>query len=278
MMICGACERALPEGAYCGEQRGLRQNIRRCNECVGNQLVLMKRGRARPEEDECPICSLLLPLDPDQSSFRICCMKLVCNGCELAARKRGMRNCPFCRTPTPDSSQVVALHQKRVDAGDPVAMWELGNGYLYGQDGLKKNVTRAVELYERAAELGEKKAQYRLGCMYDKGKGVEKDTAKAIRYYEAAAMSGDVLARFNLGCVESNAGGNYDLVLEHFLIAAKMGHEQSVNNVKVMFMKGLATKDDYSEALRGYQGAIGEMRSPDRDEALALGFDKIISM
>ena len=114
--------------------------------------------------------------------------------------------------------------------------------------------------------------------MYDKGKGVEKDTAKAIRYYEAAAMSGDVLARFNLGCVESNAGGNYDLVLEHFLIAAKMGHEQSVNNVKVMFMKGLATKENYAEALRGYQGAIGEMRSPDRDEALALGFDKIISM
>ena len=45
MKICGACERELPEDAYSGEQRGLRQSIRRCVECVaaGNELVLMKK-------------------------------------------------------------------------------------------------------------------------------------------------------------------------------------------------------------------------------------------
>ena len=65
MMICGACERTLPEGAYSGEQRERRQSTRRCEACVagGNQLVLMKKGRKRSEEDECPICNLLLPLE-----------------------------------------------------------------------------------------------------------------------------------------------------------------------------------------------------------------------
>ena len=54
------------------------------------------------------------------------------------------------------------------------------------------------------------------------------------------------------------------------MIAAKMGHEKSLNEVKEMFMDGDATKADYAEALRGYQSAAEEMRSPGRQEALAM--------
>ena len=36
-----------------------------------------------------------------------------------------------------------------------------------------------------------------------------------------------------------------------------------------MFIGSLATKADYAVALRGYQSAVEEMRSPDREEALA---------
>ena len=83
MTICGACERDLPDDSYSGEQRGLRQSIRRCEECVaaGNQLVLMKKGRTRSEEDDCPLCNLPLPVDGRSHTFRMCCIKLVCNGC-----------------------------------------------------------------------------------------------------------------------------------------------------------------------------------------------------
>jgi len=50
-----------------------------------------------------------------------------------------------------------------------------------------------------------------------------------------------------------------------------LGHEVSLNNVKTSFMNGLATKADYAAALRGYQNAVDEMKSPDRVEAKALG-------
>lgn len=72
-MICGACERELPDDSYSVEQRALRQSVRRCEGCVsaGNQLVLMKKGRTRSEgDDDCAICQLPLPLDVTQSSFR----------------------------------------------------------------------------------------------------------------------------------------------------------------------------------------------------------------
>ena len=271
MKICGACERELPDDSYSEEQRRLRQSIRRCQECVaaGNQLVLMKKGRTRAEEEECPICNLLLPLDAGQSMIKVCCMKVVCNGCLLAAQKRGMNDCPFCRTPRPtEDSQKLAMIQKRVDAGDPLSICHLATKYRLGELGLEKDMTRAVELYERAAELGDKRAHYNLGVLYDEEAGVERDIATAFRHYEAAAMCGHVDARYNLGWEEKNAG-NYDLALQHFLIGANRGDQDALDYVKKMFKHGLATKADYLEALRGYQSAVEETRSPNRDDALA---------
>ncbi|EJK48439.1 hypothetical protein THAOC_32760 [Thalassiosira oceanica] len=245
-LVCGACERDLPEGSYSVEQRGLRQSSRRCDGCVasGNQLVLIKKGRTRLEADDCPICQLPLPLDMKNTSFRPCCLKEVCHGCVLATRKRGMLDCPFCRTPASEKEQALAMVRKRVHAGDPLAIYFLGNQYHFGQCGLEKDETRAVELYERAAELGDKEAHYNLGCL------------------------------FNLGCEECDAG-NYDLALQHWMISAMSGHEDSLSNVKTLFMSGLATKADYAGALRGYQKAMDEMSSPDRDEANALGSEMI---
>ena len=272
MLICGACVRELPEGAYSEEQRGRRQSSRRCEECVGagNQLVLMKKGRNRSEEDDCPLCQLPLPLERKQSTIKVCCMKLVCKGCILAAEKRGMDECPFCRSPWPEEeSQILAMIQKRVAAGDPVAMRHLGDKYAVGHNGLEKDVTKAIELYERAAELGLKEAHFKLGHLYGKGEDVEKDMARAIRHFEAAAVMGNVLSRCNLGVFEYNAG-NYDLALQHWMIAAKLGYQDCLDNIKIMFMNGHATKADYAEALRGHQSALEEMRSPDREEALAL--------
>ncbi|EJK64443.1 hypothetical protein THAOC_14822 [Thalassiosira oceanica] len=188
---------------------------------------------------------------------------------QVQARKRGMNDCPFCRAPRPKKSQIVSMVEKRVDAGDPVAMWHLGNHYSYGLHGLEKDVTRAIELYERAAVLGSKHAQMNLGCLYHVGADVEQDTAKALRHLEAAAVKGDILARFTIGTIEANAG-NYDIALQHWMISAKMGHQGSLNNIKNMFVNGHATKADYAEALRGYHSAAEEMRSPDREEALAL--------
>ena len=272
MKACGACERELPEESYSEEQRARRRSIRRCVECVtaGNQLVLMKKGRTRSEDDDCPICQLPLPLVWEQSMLKLCCMKSVCNGCILAARKHGMRNCPFCR-------QTLDMTQKRIDAGDPVAMLHVGDEYLYGNNGLEKDVARAIELYERAAELGMKEANYKIGCLYVEGKDVEKDTAKAIRHYEASAMCGHAIARHNLGCEEYDAG-NFDIGMQHWKIAAQLGLADSLKVVKISFMNGDTTKADYAAALRGYQNANDEMSSTDRDEAKSLGRDKIIEM
>ena len=51
-----------------------------------------------------------------------------------------------------------------------------------------------------------------------------------------------------------------------------MGDEDSPGAIKDMFMAGAATKEQYAQALKGYQDAVEEMKSNDRDEAKRLGY------
>ena len=60
--------------------------------------------------------------------------------------------------------------------------------------------------------------------------------------------------------------------MRHMLISAKMGQKHSVETIKDAFMAGAATKEQYTEARRGYQDGIEEVKSHDRDEAKRLGY------
>ena len=64
--------------------------------------------------------------------------------------------------------------------------------------------------------------------------------------------------------------GNHQLAIRHWMISTKMGCEKSLYKIKDMFMKGLATKAQYAGALRGYQDAVEETKSPHREVARAL--------
>ena len=55
--------------------------------------------------------------------------------------------------------------------------------------------------------------------------------------------------------------------MQHWMISAKLGFEESLNGIKDMFTKGQATKAQYAEALVGYRDAVEEMMSPQREEA-----------
>ena len=58
--------------------------------------------------------------------------------------------------------------------------------------------------------------------------------------------------------------------MRHYLVSAKMGYAFSVESIKKMFMRGAATKEQYAQALKGYQAAVEEMKSLDRDEARGM--------
>ncbi|EJK71594.1 hypothetical protein THAOC_06945 [Thalassiosira oceanica] len=190
--------------------------------------------------------------------------------------QRGMwETCPFCRTSFPDSdAAALALVQKRVDAKDPKATTEhLAWAYYNGGYGLQKDIPRAIELWTEAARLGDLDAHCILGIMYCNGEGVRQDVARCIRHWQQAAIQGHPESRLMLGAHEYDIR-NYGLAVRHWMIAAKLGCENSLNSIKDMFMEGHATKAQYAEALRGYQNALEETRSHLREEAKTILLNK----
>ncbi|EJK49740.1 hypothetical protein THAOC_31350 [Thalassiosira oceanica] len=118
-------------------------------------------------------------------------------------------------------------------------------------------------------ELGSIDALYHLGNAHERGKGIKEDGEKGAEFYAKAAMQGHAGSRYNLGCYEG-VKGNHDRAARHHLITAKMGYEASVQIIKKVFVRGDATKEQYAEALRGYQDSVEEMKSHDRDEVKAI--------
>ena len=63
----------------------------------------------------------------------------------------------------------------------------LGERYMEGEEGIAQDEAKAVELFQRAADLGNADAMVRLGECYDDGEGVEQDKSKAVEWYQRAA-------------------------------------------------------------------------------------------
>ncbi|EJK57846.1 hypothetical protein THAOC_22072 [Thalassiosira oceanica] len=271
---CAACRLVKYCGVDC--QRAHRKQHKKACKQRASELKdekLYSQGHERPERDFCPICTLPIPLPMgEHSMINVCCMQRICNGCNWAAQKRGMYDCAFCRAPiSKNDADTLAMIQARVAKKDPEAIENLGQKYFFGELGLEKDMRKAVELFTKAAELGSIQALFGLGDSYDVGNGVEQDKAKAYAFYEKAAMQGHVQGRHNLGHIEAEKG-NPDRAVRHWLISANMGEKASVENIKRAFTRGLATKAQYAEALKGYQDAVEEMKSHDRNEAKRLGY------
>ena len=179
-----------------------------------------------PPADDCPICFNRIPRLETGWRYYACCGKVICSGCSYAPVYDNQGNevdndkqneCPFCRVVAPKSEkEIVERLNKRVEAGDAEAIYTHGNYYKDGKRGFPQDYIKALELWHRAAELGNITAYSRIGYAYDNGQGVEIDFKKAYYYYELAAMGGCAVARHNLGIKEMKAF-NEVRALKHFL-------------------------------------------------------------
>ena len=120
----------------------------------------------------------------------------------------------------------------------------------------------------KAARLGDIKAIYQLALMYWKGTGVEENGKKGNYHAEEAAIAGHPTARYNLGHIEWN-NGSKERAVKHFVIAANLGYDKSVERLKQCYSRGSLSKEDFEAALRAHQAAVDAMKSPGRDAAAA---------
>uniref|UniRef100_A0A7S2P3K3 Uncharacterized protein n=1 Tax=Skeletonema marinoi TaxID=267567 RepID=A0A7S2P3K3_9STRA len=200
-----------------------------------------------------------------------CCSKHICIGCGYANSKREVEEnlepkCPYCREKVPTTKKQIKTHlMRRIKVNDPVALRQMGS--LCFHDG---DYSGAFEYWIKAAGLGEVGAHFELSCLYRDGQGVEKDRKKQMYHLEEAAIGGDPVARNNLGCVLGRSFWDADSMgraVKHFIIAANLGDDESIQQLKKCYKYGDVSKDDFAAALRAHQAAVDATKSPQREAA-----------
>ena len=256
---------------YCGVKCQKEHRPKHKKECKKRAAelrdeLLFKQTESTHEGD-CPICLIPIPLDAGKRSLTPCCSKFICNGCDYSyqtrqANERLESTCPFCRQPTPKSVvEAERVLMKRVRAKDPAALQQVGSQRNHDGD-----YEGAFEYFAKAATLGDAIAHYHLSWLYNEGKGVEKDKKKELYHMEEAAIGGFPEARYNLGAMEWN-NGRKERAIKHYIIAAKLGHDESLEKVKEAYQDGLVSKDDFASTLRAHKAAVDAMKSPSREAA-----------
>ena len=151
--------------------------------------------------EECPICMIPLPLDPNETGYMNCCGKLICSGCilshiEVVGRKK-MGLCVFCRVDdalvTTDKA-ILEQDMKLANTGNGEALRIVAGYYFHGKMGLQQDKAEGLKWIRRAVEAGSGKAAGMIGTYYYLGNGVEKDCDKALEYYQKATELGDSTA------------------------------------------------------------------------------------
>ena len=112
------------------------------------------------------------------------------------------------------------------------------------------NYEKAIRLFKDAANQGEANAQYNLGIMYSKGRGVTQDYQQAAKWYTLAAEQGVANAQYNLGVLfHQGLGVNQDLdqALYWYKESAKNNHPEAEYNLGIAYIEGIGT--DYNPQL-----------------------------
>jgi len=172
----------------------------------------------------------------------------------------------------------------KAEAGDADAQYEVGIMYLKGQ-GVEEDRAKATQWLKSAsgagneqaaaklrrmddqrdkfaqlqeqAGAGDAEAQYELGMMYLKGRGVEKDEPRARVWLGKAAKQGDEKAITRLGILHQRGeGGETDYEKAHSLFdRVKDDSVLAQYYLGEMYANGQGVEQDYATAIAWYQKA-----------------------
>ena len=148
----------------------------------------------------------------------------------------------------------------------------------------KGDYNKAIEIYMNLAKKGDAKSENKLAVMYDKGIGVKKNSTKALYWYKKAAKQGYKPAEYNLGFFYHirkryekalywykksgttkgylAVGAIYDYKKKYkqasywYKKAVKRGNPEATSYLGNLYQHGLGLKRDYKKALSLYNMAI----------------------
>jgi len=118
-----------------------------------------------------------------------------------------------------DQAKAAEHYQLAAEKGMIVAQWRLGEMYEYGR-GVEADDRQAVNWYRRAAQAGHAQAQSSLALLLEDGRGVAaQDDAEALRWHLAAAEQAQALSQYCAACclLEGRGAARDEAAAKHWL-------------------------------------------------------------
>ncbi len=153
-----------------------------------------------------------------------------------------------------DYETAFNLFRKAAEQGEARAQYNLGLMCASG-DGVTQDDKEAARWFLKAAEQGVAGAQHNLGMMYKNGEGVTQDDKEAARWVLKAAEQGEANAQYNLGLLYKKGDGvtqDDKEAARWVLKAAEQGVAGAQHNLGVMYANGVGVTQDYKEAARWF--------------------------
>jgi len=120
---------------------------------------------------------------------------------------------------------------------------------------IREDYAAAVQEWQPLAEQGNAEAQYNLGILYHKGRGVPQDDVQARKWYAKAAAQGLAKAQFSLGTLYFNGEGgpkDYKQALRWFHLASDQGEALAQTKIAIMYDDGEGVPKDKVQAYKWF--------------------------
>ncbi|HEU4686329.1 MAG TPA: tetratricopeptide repeat protein [Nitrospira sp.] len=123
---------------------------------------------------------------------------------------------------------------------------------------LRSDYQKSVTELESLAKMGEPRAEYDLGLLYDQGLGVPKNDAQAFHWYSRAAEHGHVKAQYNLGLMYMNGQGmTPDLVRAYYWLSLAVAGGEPKAPAAQDYLQDTMTPNQVTEAQQLVRERLG---------------------
>ncbi|KAG9143870.1 hypothetical protein Leryth_011520, partial [Lithospermum erythrorhizon] len=138
-----------------------------------------------------------------------------------------------------EEDEDFQISEYQAQKGNAGAMYKMGIFYYFGLRGIRRDHSKALSWFLKAAYNG-------MGYLYAKGYGVDqKNFTKAKEYFEKAADNEEAGGFYNLGVMYLKALGvkrDIKLASKYFIMAANVGQPKAFYQLAKMFQTGVGLK------------------------------------
>ncbi|MBQ6828826.1 MAG: SEL1-like repeat protein, partial [Thermoguttaceae bacterium] len=167
----------------------------------------------------------------------------------------------------PDAERAFGLATAPAEAGNPFALYVLGDCYNSGR-GVDRDEEKAEALYKAAADELKKRADEKdalaldyCGEKYACGDGVEIDFRKAFEFFRKASDLNCAIGKANLATCWMNGWGvavDYAEAVRLLQEARDQNHAAALKGLGDCYMLGWDVEQNYDEAFRAFEAAAAQ--------------------